>query len=131
MPGAITATRAYTGIERPETFDVTGRRSNTTANITVNGSAAAYQGLYFWKEAANTPTPYGAGDVYEPVQVKEGTNILTPDPDPVQFLGVPWRLDGSIPNPISYDVDGNLLTDGRWTYTWDGEPERSGDRLTS
>jgi RHS repeat-associated protein len=100
---------------------VTGRRSNTTANITVNGSAAAYQGLYFWKEAANTPTPYGAGDVYEPVQVKEGTNTLTPDPDPLQFLGVPWRLNGSIPNPISYDVDGNLLTDGRWTYTWDGE----------
>ena len=21
----------------------------------------------------------------------------------------------------SYDLDGNLLTDGRWTYTWDGE----------
>ena len=121
----------YTGIERPETFDVTGRRSNTNAAITVNGSGASYQGLYFRKEAANTPTPYTAGDVYEPVQVKEGTNTLTPDPDPVQFLGVPWRLTGTIPNPISYDVDGNLLTDGRWTYTWDGEPERSGDRLTS
>ncbi len=64
-------------------------------------------------------------------KLKEGTTVLTPDPAPVQFLGVPWRFNGTIPNPISYDVDGNLLTDGRWTYTWDGEPERSGDRLTS
>jgi len=127
------ALNQYTQIQRPQTFDVTGKRSNTTATITINDPSvppastppqniADYQGLYFRKEMANTPA--GAGDLFEPVQVKEGTTVLTPDPDPVQYVGAPST------GP-TYDVDGNLLTDGRWTYTWDGEPERSGDRLTS
>ena len=25
------------------------------------------------------------------------------------------------PENYTYDADGNLLSDGRWTYTWDGE----------
>ena len=25
------------------------------------------------------------------------------------------------PEICTYDVDGNLLSDGRWTYAWDGE----------
>jgi uncharacterized protein RhaS with RHS repeats len=25
------------------------------------------------------------------------------------------------PELYTYDLDGNVLTDGRWTYTWDGE----------
>ena len=60
---------------------MTGRRSNTNAAITVNGSGASYQGLYFRKEVANTPAPYTTGDTFEPVQVIEGTsNFLTLDP---------------------------------------------------
>jgi hypothetical protein len=31
------------------------------------------------------------------------------------------------PEPLLYDLDGNLTSDGRWIYKWDGEPERSGD----
>ena len=25
------------------------------------------------------------------------------------------------PENFTYDADGNLSTDGRWSYTWDGE----------
>lgn len=27
------------------------------------------------------------------------------------------------PESFGYDADGNLTNDGRWTYTWDEEPE--------
>jgi hypothetical protein len=45
---------------------------------------------------------------------KERATILTPDPDPVQYVGA----HSTIP---TYDLDGNLLTYGRWTYSWDAE----------
>jgi len=25
------------------------------------------------------------------------------------------------PEPFSYDLDGNMTSDGRWNYTWDAE----------
>ena len=41
----------------------------------------------------------------------------------VQF--VPPSVTATPPSvtatPPRYDLDGNLLSDGRWTYTWDGE----------
>ena len=30
------------------------------------------------------------------------------------------------PEAFSYDADGNLLTDGRWSYTWDADPPSLG-----
>jgi hypothetical protein len=46
------------------------------------------------------------------------TDDLTnaPPNDPIQF--VPPSVTAT---PPRYDLDGNLLSDGRWTYTWDGE----------
>ena len=110
------ALNQYTAIERPQTFDVTGRRAAGNATITVNGTTLTngdYQpgaggtGLYFRKEAANTPA-YAAPDHFEPVEVKQNDVILTPDPDPVQYLGMP--APGAT---LSYDHDGNILFDGR------------------
>jgi RHS repeat-associated protein len=121
VPGA-NALNQYGSIERPQTFDVTGKRANGSATIKVNGPTALtsgdYQpagtGLYFRKEVANTPTPWQINDNYEPVQVTQNDTQLTPDQGAVQHVGPPTF------NP-SYDADGNLLADGRWTYTWDGE----------
>ena len=119
------ALNQYARIERPQTFDVTGRRAASNATIIVNGIAltsgdfqpgSGGTGLYFRKEAANTPAPYAAPDNFEPVEVKQNGVTLTPDPDPVQYLGMP--APGAT---LSYDLDGNILYDGRWTYTWDGE----------
>jgi RHS repeat-associated protein len=52
-------------------------------------------------------------------QTTGGTTVdLTNDlpNDPIQF--VPPSVTAT---PPRYDLDGNLLSDGRWTYTWDGE----------
>jgi RHS repeat-associated protein len=116
------ALNQYGSIERPQTFDVTGKRAHGSATIKVNGPTALtsgdYQpagtGLYFRKEVANTPTPWQMNDNYEPVQVTQNDTELTPDQGALQHVGPPTFSP-------SYDADGNLLADGRWSYTWDGE----------
>jgi hypothetical protein len=108
-------------------LDSSGKRTGTSATITVNGvafPANGYQpngtGLYFRKEVANTPSV--PGDIFEPVTVSQTTGGTTVDltndlpNDPIQF--VPPSVTAT---PPRYDLDGNLLSDGRWTYTWDGE----------
>jgi RHS repeat-associated protein len=107
-------------------FDVTGKRTSTSATITVNGvvhPTNGYQpngnGLHFRLEVGNTPTPLQTADIFEPVTVTQtigsGSPVSLRD-DPLQF--VPPSVTAS---PPRYDLDGNLLSDGRWTYTWDGE----------
>ena len=106
----------YTSIARPTTFEVTGRRSNTSATIAVNGQTATTNGLYFQTELFNTPTTYPTGDLFEPVYVTQNSVPLTPDQDAIQYVG-----PGPAAFSLVYDADGNLKEDGRWTYTWDGE----------
>ena len=100
-----------------------GTRSSGAA-IVVNGDAvdnpnsadSGYQqtntGTFFRDEVPNT-TPSGTTvpDLYEPVSATQNGSALTLD-DPVQYI--PPQVEN-----LSYDLDGNLLTDGRWTYTWD------------
>ena len=70
---------------------------------------------------ANTPTPpaittppTATADVYEPVNVTQNSIALTPNLGGAQYTGAPAFVP-------AYDADGNVLSDGRWTYTWDGE----------
>ena len=104
----------YASIVRPQFFDVTGQRAAGAA-ILVNGAPPTYQqganGLYFRKEvAANSSGRYTATTVT--------ANGVTTDA---------WNQYVAVnPEPYTYDADGNLLTDSRWTYTWDAE-----NRLTS
>lgn len=64
------------------------------------------------KAVASVPTR-GAGDIFEPVTVTHtiggGIPVSLTD-DPVQF--VPPTVTAS---PPRYDLNGNLLSDGRWT----------------
>ena len=93
----------YDAITRPQSFDVTGKRTSTSATITVNGVSlptSGYQpngnGLHFRKEVANTPAAslngdiYAAlpGDIFEPVTVSQTINGTTTDltNDPIQFV---------------------------------------------
>ncbi|MFN0126384.1 MAG: RHS repeat-associated core domain-containing protein, partial [Verrucomicrobiales bacterium] len=114
----------YDTITRPQAFDVSGKRSSTNAQITINtvllpnnGYQPNGTGLYFRKEVANTPSSV-PGDIFEPVTVSQTTGGTTVDltDEPTQF--VPPSVTAS---PPRYDLDGNLLSDGRWSYTWDGE----------
>ena len=104
----------YASIVRPQYFNVTGQRASGSI-ILLNGGPPSYQqgssGLYFRKEvAANVSGRYTATTVT--------ANSVTTDA---------WnQYVAPNPEPYTYDADGNLLTDGRWIYTWDAE-----NRLTS
>jgi RHS repeat-associated protein len=50
-------------------------------------------------------------DLYQPVTITQNGTQLTVD-DPVQYVPPPTET-------LNYDADGNLKTDGRWTYAWD------------
>jgi RHS repeat-associated protein len=88
------------------TFDVAGAALQG-ASVTVNGFAADRKLEYFHGTAGGnnsdsalwqTVTLSGAG-------TSAGGSLYVPQ-TPEQFV---------------YDLDGNLMSDGRWTYTWDAE----------
>jgi len=118
------AANQYIQIAHPAAFDVRGTRT-AGATIAVNGvkvatptptAVSGYQtggnGTIFRARVTNTaPSGTGNPDLYEPVTVTQNGSILTVD-DPIQYIAKPTQT-------LTYDADGNLKTDGRWTYTWD------------
>jgi RHS repeat-associated protein len=106
----------------PGTFDVRGT-ANTQASVAVNNQAAARKGDYFYKEQAvdNSTAP-----VYAPVTIVGARNNFgAGGEDAVSEKGGRVFVPKA-PEAFTYDDDGNLTSDGRWTYTWDAE-----NRLTS
>lgn len=91
----------------PGTVDILGLASPGTS-VTVNSAAADYRrGEFFDKRLSiNNAT----GSAWQSVSVSAGGTAQTGN------IFVPPASEN-----FTYDVDGNLLTDGRWTYTWDGE----------
>jgi len=76
--------------------------------VYVNGQIANRKGEYFWKELSMNNT---TGSVWQPVAVT-ATGLTT--------------VTGNVfvartPEVFSYDLDGNMTSDGRWNYTWDSE----------
>jgi YD repeat-containing protein len=97
----------YTNRDVPAAIDVMGVGFATNA-VTVNGQAAYRKGEYF---RAEVPVSNGSTSVWQSVTIA-ATNQAT--------------VSGNVYLPknqeqFSYDGDGNLTNDGRWTYTWDAE----------
>ncbi len=100
-----------------QSYDVTGRRTGTNSvTVTQSGTsttlaAADFQsgasGSYFGKQLIHDP----AKGLYDSVSV---TTAGIPTDAGTQYIP-------AVSITPSYDDDGNLLTDGRWTYTWDAE----------
>ena len=101
----------------PSAIDITGT-ANTLATVTVNNQSTARKGDYFYKELAvdNSTSPaslqlnivgarnnFGAGGE-DAVTEKGGRAFI-----------------GKAAESFTYDFDGNLTSDSRWAYTWDGE----------
>ncbi|MBI3884659.1 MAG: RHS repeat-associated core domain-containing protein [Opitutae bacterium] len=103
----------YSSRTVPGVFDVAGAAASA-ATVTVNGSAAgvARHGDYFFKGQPLTNT---SSAVYSSLSISDGTTTTALQ----AFLP-------ASPEPFAYDADGNLLADGRWTYTYDAE-----NRLTA
>jgi RHS repeat-associated protein len=83
--------------------------ANPTTNVTVNGNTANRKGEHFhWPlNVPNTSAQY--------------TNLTI-----VSQYGATQTQTGAVyvaasTESFQPDADGNLISDGRWTYTWDGE----------
>src|SRR5439155_10561123 len=97
----------YTSCDIPGAFDVLGAALDSET-VTVNTASVYRHGEYFRKElsVANTSVP-----VWQSVAVA-ATGETTVNGN----VFVPKTQE-----QFTYDYDGSLLTDGRWTYTWDAE----------
>jgi RHS repeat-associated protein len=83
--------------------------ANPTTNVTVNGNTANRKGEYFhWPlNVPNATAQYPNLTIvsqYGATQTQTGAVYVTASTESFQP-----------------DADGNLTSDGRWTYTWDGE----------
>ena len=92
----------------PRAFDVIGKAS-TTSVVIVNTLATTRLDEYFYKEL-----PAGIGAVHVPYSVAATDGSGTTTRSGGKFLP-------ATPEVSTYDFDGNLTADGRFTYIWDAE----------
>jgi RHS repeat-associated protein len=90
----------------PSYVDVMGD-GLATNGVTVNGSTAYRKNEYFRQQLSVTNT----SAVWDSVTV-----AATGQTSVTGHVYVPQA-----PENYTYDADGNLLSDGRWNYVWDGE----------
>ena len=105
----------YTNRTVPGAVEILGS-AVTNATVTVNNQATYRNGMFY--EATLGLTNTGAA-VWEGV-----TNVALAHSNSRTDLVA--TVTGNVfvpqtPETFSYDADGNLTQDGRWTYTWDGE----------
>jgi RHS repeat-associated protein len=116
------ALNQYTTIANPDAVGLRGSATNT-ATVTVNGNAASCDNIasdtvpwHFALHADNANEgKYTFASIMAVVN-QPGTN--TPD--------IVSTASGTVYAPpqqevLVYDDDGNLVSDGRWHYTWNGE----------
>lgn len=99
----------YTNRTVPGGFDVLGA-ANATNAVTVNASPADYRRGEFFQELITANNTNAA--IWQSVKV---TNSATA----AYVTGNVFVAQS--PETFTHDADGNLLTDGRWRYTWDAE----------
>lgn len=113
------ALNQYTSVASPQQFDVLGRRASTANTVTVTSSSQGAQPLvtgdyqpsdnfYYAKRITHNSGTYGVLDAVTVAETGQPADAGVEYIPPASFTP-------------AYDADGNLLTDGRWTYTWDGE----------
>ncbi len=99
----------YTQRTVPGIFDVAGSAA-AAATVTVNSSSSGVyrHGPYFFDSFPMSNNPNAAYNSSLPVSDGTTTTNLT-------------AFVAGTPEAMTYDNDGNLLTDGRWSYTYDAE----------
>jgi YD repeat-containing protein len=100
----------YTNRTVPGAVDILGI-ANSAATVTVNANTAYRKGEYF---------DYALGVANSSAAVWQAVSVIAANG------GSSTTNSGSVflpqtPEAPTYDLDGNTLTDGRWTYTWDAE----------
>ncbi len=109
----------YSARQVPGAVDVLGT-ADPAATVTVNTQPvdSRQQGGYFYKGLSVNNTGGPINQAVDVLAVKTGAGAGGTD--------VISETQGSVfvpqtPESFSYDLDGNLTQDGRWTYNWDGE----------
>jgi len=95
-----------TGRTVPAYVDIMGIGIATNA-VTVNGSNAYRKNEYFRQQLGVTNN---SAAVWDGITITNGGATNTGH-----------FYVAETPELYTYDADGNLLSDGRWNYTWDGE----------
>ena len=112
----------YTSIANPVAVGLRGTATNT-AVVTVNGDAATRDSVASnvrpWHFAL--PADNANGGKYTLASIMavvnpSGTNTMDSVDSATGFVYAPPQNE-----TLAYDDDGNLLSDGRWQYTWNGE----------
>jgi RHS repeat-associated protein len=104
------ALNQYTSRDVPAYLNVLGI-AHANASVTVNSQSPYRRGEYFWQELS---VNNASAALWQPV-----TNIAS-------LSGTSQTNSGNLFLPktaetYTYDLDGNLTSDGRWTNKWDGE----------
>ena len=113
---AANSVNEYTSRTVPGAVDIQGGAA-AAATVTVDAQSAYRHGNFY---RAQLPVNNSTGPVSVAVTttaVEHQGGVL---PDLLATTGGHYFLPQS-PEVYTYDLDGNLLTDGRWRYTWDGE----------
>ena len=98
----------YTSRTVPGAFDVLGVAMIINSTLTVNSVAPWRKGEYFRKELSVVNSSAAVWQSVSVAATGETTvsgNVFVP----------------KTPENFGYDLDGNLTSDGRFTYTWDAE----------
>jgi len=100
----------YTNRSVPGEVDIIGI-ANATASVTLNSQSTYRRGEYYRKELSvnNAAAPQWQGVTNQAVEATTTNKVIG-------NVYVP-----KTPEAFVYDDDGNLLSDGRWIYTWDAE----------
>lgn len=118
------ATYANNLLNEVESRDVPGYVNvagsvHSNASVTINDlpPAAMRQGEYFFKEfpVLNLSSAKWVGLTNLAVLKGTGTN------QDQQLSQTGWAYVAQTPEFFTHDADGNLVSDGRWSYSWDGE----------
>ena len=112
----------YTERTDPGSFDVLGT-AQSNATVTVNNLATYRKSDYFWKELSVNNS---SSAIYTNVSVVGVKNLVGTNQEDAVTTIAGSEFVPKTPEAYTYDLDGNLTGDGRWTYAWDGE-----NRLTS
>jgi len=101
----------------PGAADIAGT-ANSSATVSVNDGATARKADYFYKELTvdNSAAPVNAAVNI----VGARNNFGAGGEDAVTETGGSVFLPRAV-EAFTHDDDGNLTSDGRWNYTWDGE----------
>ena len=112
----------YTSIANPVAVGLRGVATNT-ATVTVNGDAASSDAIASdfrpWHFALPADNANGSEYTF-------ASSFGVVNPADTNEADLVSTASGSVYTPpqaevLAYDDDGNLLSDGRWQYTWNGE----------